>query len=460
MKKIAILLLVLFCVGDLVANISNKNFTVVIDAGHGGRDPGAIRGRIKEKDINLGVAIELGKMIEGLRDVDVVYTRQTDVFVDLEKRSVIANKAKANLFISIHTNSTAATTTRASGADTYILGLARSAENLAVAKRENSVIKYEDDYTTKYEGFDPDSPESYIIFEFMTNQYMQQSLDVASYIQKDIKGVAKRVDRGVRQAGFLVLRESSMPSILIELGFINNPTEAKYLSSAQGQKEMARAIFSGFQKYREDYLKRGGVTTSSNQTAAKPSPVAQSNQSKPSATTSNGSKEYRVQFLYAVRKLPSNSSLFKGVVPTGYTEDKGFKYTVGATTDYDEIVRLHSEVRKVFSDAFIVEVDANTGTKINSSGTTSNAVTNSAKPTKTNSGRVEYYVQFLISPQKLDTNSARFQGLKNVTHYYDGAYKYIVGGTTDYQEVLRTHNQVKRKFKDAFIIRMKDGKRL
>lgn len=371
MKKLVTLCIGLFLVFGMIHS-SNTDFTIVIDPGHGGRDPGAIRGAIKEKNINLGVATELGRLIErNMSDVKVVYTRKTDVFVALEKRSEIANKAKANLFISIHTNSTAATTTRASGADTYILGLARSAENLAVAKRENAVIKYEDDYTTKYEGFDPDSPESYIIFEFMTNQYMQQSLDIASYIQKDFKNVARRIDRGVRQAGFLVLRESSMPSILIELGFINNPTEAKYLSSEQGQKAMASAIYAGFRKYKEDYNKREGVAPVKNSNAVKPSPVAKNNEqvtsiplvSSPSSsvkssqnTTKGGAIEYRVQFLFSPRKLSDNSPRFQGLKEVSFYQDGGFKYTVGSTTNYNEILRLQTEVRKKFKDAFIIRM--------------------------------------------------------------------------------------------------------
>lgn len=222
MKRILSLVFFLAAFCCMTFAVDSK-FIVVIDPGHGGRDAGAVRGSHREKDINLGVALALGQLIEkNYNDVKVVYTRKTDVFVALDRRAEIANKAKANLFISIHTNSTAARTTNAIGADTYILGLARSEENLAVAKRENSVILLEDDYTTTYEGFDPNSPESYIIFEFMSNKFMEQSLELANYIQKDFKDIAKRNDRGVRQAGFLVLRKTSMPSILIELGFINN----------------------------------------------------------------------------------------------------------------------------------------------------------------------------------------------------------------------------------------------
>lgn len=390
MKRILFLLVGLVFVCGVYA--LDKDFVIVIDPGHGGKDPGAIRGDLKEKTINLAVANELGRLIEkNMPEVEVVYTRKTDVFVPLEKRSEIANQNKANLFISIHTNSTAAKTTSVSGADTYILGLARSAENLAVAKRENSVIKYEDDYTTKYEGFDPDSPESYIIFEFMTNQYMQQSLDVASFIQSDFKNKAKRVDRGVRQAGFLVLRESGMPSILVELGYINNSVEGKYLNSPTGQRTMASAIYSGFKKYKEDFDKKRGVTPASNnveeqtpisaspkataqvsptpqpkapaqtQTAKSVQPKADTNRTtaltpKSSSTTPSGVTEYRIQFLYEQVKLPENSPRFKGLQNVSYYEDNGYKYTVGSTTDFNDIRKLHNEVKKKFSDSFIIQM--------------------------------------------------------------------------------------------------------
>ena len=372
MKRFLLLFtgLILFC-GMLISS----DFVVVIDPGHGGKDPGSLRGAIKEKTINLAVALELGRQIErNMPDVKVVYTRKTDVFIPLEQRTKIANQNKAHLFISIHTNSTTAKTTRATGADTYILGLARSAENLAVAKRENSVIKYEDDYTTKYEGFDPDSPESYIIFEFMTNHHMQQSLDMASHVQSAFKKNAKRVDRGVRQAGFLVLRESGMPSILIELGFINNPTEASYLNSAAGQQAMATSIYTGFKKYKEEFDKIGKeqtppkLTVETNQQQQQPStPTPQKEQ--PAATVVAQQKtpatrsaipadaiEYRVQFLYSQVKLQDNSPRFKGMQDVSYYVDNGYKYTVGSSTDFNEIRRLFREVQKKFSDAFIIRM--------------------------------------------------------------------------------------------------------
>lgn len=224
-------------------------YTVVIDPGHGGRDVGAV-GRIsREKDINLKVALALGNLIKkNYPGIRVVYTRSKDSFVELRRRAEIANKAKADLFISIHTNSTASGRkgTTARGTETYTLGMHRAADNLAVAKRENSVITLETNYKQTYEGFDPSSSESYIIFEFMQDQYMAASVEFARLVQNQFASTAKRVNKGVHQAGFLVLREVSMPSVLIELGFINNRKEEQYLASASGQKQLARSIYNAF----------------------------------------------------------------------------------------------------------------------------------------------------------------------------------------------------------------------
>lgn len=368
MKRFFIFLLTsfIFC-GYIFAN--DGKFTVVIDPGHGGRDGGAVRGKYKEKDINLGVAKVLGELIEkNHKDVKVIYTRKNDTFVDLNKRAAIANKAKANLFISIHTNSTAAKSTSVSGADTYILGLARSAENLEVAKRENSVILLEDDYTSKYQGFDPNSPESYIIFEFMTNKYMEQSLNFAGLVQKDFKNKAKRVDRGVRQAGFLVLRQTSMPSVLIELGFINNPTEAKFLSTKSGQRTMGTAIYSGFKNYKREFDKRQGKPsfTENNQVDIEEEYivdeepiVSEQNTTRTSTTNSKigaNQIEYRVQFLVSEKVLPQKSSRLKGLSPVDYyKEGKSYKYTYGSTNDFNEILKIQKQVKTKFKDAFVVK---------------------------------------------------------------------------------------------------------
>jgi len=393
MKKILSLFVLIF-IANIICAIDSK-FVVVIDAGHGGKDSGATRGAYKEKNINLGVALVLGQLIEkNYKDVKVVYTRKTDVFVDLDRRASIANKAKANLFISIHTNSTAAKSTTVSGADTYILGLARSQENLEVAKRENSVILLEDDYTTKYEGFDPNSPESYIIFEFMTNKFMEQSLQFATFVQADFRSVAKRADRGVRQAGFLVLRKTSAPSVLIELGFINNSAEASFLSSKPGQQSMATAIYSGFKKYKRDFDKKQG----------------------------------------------------KFVAGTSSKEDLTIDDSLTESTTVENI-----------QEEVPTEVPISTS-KVVSLGKESKNNTSSKKVAK---DQIEYRVQFLISPKKLSGNSSEFKGLSPVTHYKDGnSYKYMYGSTTDENEIIRIQRRVRTKFKDAFVVKFKNGERI
>ena len=238
-------------IATLIMSLSMQAFTLVIDAGHGGKDPGAAGRKSKEKNINLAVALELGRLVvKNCVDVKVVYTRKTDVFVELDERARIANKAKADLFISIHVNSTAARV-GPQGTETYTLGMHRAADNLEVAKRENSVITLESNYEQRYEGFDPKSSESYIIFELMQDQNMEKSVRLARLIQQQMRSSAKRVDKGVFQAGFLVLRATSMPSALVELGYINNPTEEQYLTSKDGQAALARSIYNAFVQYKK-----------------------------------------------------------------------------------------------------------------------------------------------------------------------------------------------------------------
>lgn len=249
MKRSFVFILLLISILTLQA----KDFTLVIDAGHGGKDAGALGKSSKEKNINLAVALELGRLIkQNCPDVKVVYTRSTDVFVELDERANIANRNKADLFISIHTNSTAAGLkgTTVQGTETYTLGMHRAAENLAVAKRENSVITMESNYEEKYEGFDPKSSESYIIFELMQDNNMASSVKFAKGIQQQFRTTAGRVDKGVQQAGFLVLRETSMPSVLVELGFINNANEEQYLISNNGTAQLARSIYNAFVSYK------------------------------------------------------------------------------------------------------------------------------------------------------------------------------------------------------------------
>ena len=245
MKRLAFIAL------TLILSLSAQAYTLVIDAGHGGKDPGAIGRKSKEKNINLAVALAFGKLVEqNCPDVKVVYTRKTDVFVELDERANIANRNKADLFVSIHVNSTAAKN-GPQGTETYTLGMHRAADNLEVAKRENSVITLESNYEQKYEGFDPKSSESYIIFELMQDKNMEQSVNFAKLVQQQFKSTAGRVNKGVYQAGFLVLRATSMPSALIELGYINNANEETYLCSVAGQSALAKSIYNAFKAYKK-----------------------------------------------------------------------------------------------------------------------------------------------------------------------------------------------------------------
>lgn len=444
---IVLLFTILFLSSSAISAAEDK-FVVVIDAGHGGKDGGAVRGTYKEKEINLAVALTLGKLIEAnMKDVKVIYTRKNDTFVDLYKRAEIANKAKANLFISIHTNSTAAKTTTASGADTYILGLARSDENLEVAKRENSVILLEDNYTKRYEGFDPKSPESNIIFEFMTNKYMDQSLQFASYTQNGFSKVARRVDRGVAQAGFLVLRESGMPSVLIELGFINNPTEAKYLSSSTGQRAMASAIYSGFEQYKKDFDKRqskGSSTIPAKVTETK-------TEQAPPTANKNTSAQTPVKEV-AQNTASNNKTISKPAITNSKPAQERPIQIVK-----EEVKPNKEEQNKSKNIKSSPINNSSTSNKQQTSSTPKSENENSKVP----SGAIEYRVQILTSMGQLSANAPAFKGLSPISSYKDGnVYKYTYGSTTDEIEAQRLQRKARTIFKDAFVIKFKDGARI
>lgn len=349
--------LIIYCLGVLFLIpaediFAQKNgFTVVIDPGHGGRDPGAIGSSSKEKDLVLSVGKKLGNLIKNNhQDVTVLYTRNTDRFVELDKRAEIANKAKADLYISLHCNALDRKKRSPQGVETFVLGLHRSKDNLDVAKAENSVILYEDDYSAKYQGFDPNEPESYIIFEFMTDQYLQQSIYFASLVQNKLVNNSKRVNRDVRQAGFLVLREVAMPSILVELGYISNVMDEQYMKSESGQESMANSVYLAFKEYKREYDKKSHVFTNPQQrktTAVNPPDTG---------ITSGGVSEYRIQFLTASRKLANNSPQLKGLNPVDfYIDGTTYKYTYGRSPDLSEAIKTLKTVQGKFKDAFIIE---------------------------------------------------------------------------------------------------------
>ncbi|MDE6546096.1 MAG: N-acetylmuramoyl-L-alanine amidase [Paramuribaculum sp.] len=384
---LSVLLAALAVEAALPSKGSNKKadeFVVVIDAGHGGGDYGAIGAKTNEKSINLGVAKRVRDILaEQAPEIKVVMTRSTDKFVTLNGRADIANKAGGDLFVSIHTNSVDKKNPNrltVAGASVYTLGLGRSDENLAVAMRENSVMTLEPDYSTTYEGFDPNSAESYIIFEMDRDLHMDQSISAAKAVQNELIAQASRVDRGVRQAGFLVLRATSMPAILIELDFICNPRQESYMASDKGREELGRAIATGICTYKEGVdraraaIDGGGKATPSRvkpvSSTAKPEAKASDKAVKTASHTStkkqtaDGGKLddvpdsvfYRIQFMTSPKVLAKGDKRLKGLpAPVNWYRHGGsVKYVTGRYLTEAEATAALSEVRRRYSDAFVI----------------------------------------------------------------------------------------------------------
>ena len=341
-------------------------FVLVIDPGHGGKDTGALGRLGKEKNINLAVAKLAGQYIAGEHpDVKIIYTRTKDVFIGLDERADIANKANANLFISIHSNALSDRNSSISGAEVYVFGITRAAENLEVAKRENSVILLEDNYEQKYEGYDPNSAESSIIFEFMVNLYAEQSLNFASMVERELVKTAKRENRGVKQAAYLVLRKSSMPRILIELDYISNAGAENFLLSEKGQQSLALAISNAFTEYKKGFDSKENSSTK-DAPVTPPSTVLPEKIQQPAANEQASAKPaeqekpassgriYKIQILASIKKLPEKSRELKGYKADYYVEGKYYKYTVGESSDWNEINRLQQKIAKDFKAAFII----------------------------------------------------------------------------------------------------------
>lgn len=363
LKKITLLLVAfLFLAAGMYA--ANQRFTLVIDAGHGGHDAGALGAKSKEKNINLNVALAFGRYVErNMPDVRVIYTRTTDVFIPLHDRANIANKANADLFISVHTNALPAGKI-ARGFETYSLGMHRAKDNLDVAMRENSVISMEKGYQQTYQGFDPKSSESYIIFEFIQGKNMERSVEIARSIQNSVCQNANRPDKGVHQAGFLVLRETSMPSCLIELGFITTPDEENLLNDESRIDDIAKAIYVGFAKYKNKYDKRVTIPYRSQASEGNDIPsivpdsykrtVAPVKKQTPASVKSDA-PVFKVQILVSSRVLRKGDAHFKGEENyDSYQESGMVKYTIGASANYNEIYQLRKSLLDKFPEAFII----------------------------------------------------------------------------------------------------------
>ena len=339
--------------------------TVVIDPGHGGRDPGTVPpgGKNVEKQINLSVALKLGKLIENAYpDVNVLYTRKTDVFVSLYSRADFANKNHADLFISIHANSVRNDPVP-SGSETFTMGIENSPSSMEVSMLENSVIAYEDDYHTTYQGFDPNNPESYIIFNLLQNAHLEQSVDFADLVQKSFGKNPITRNRGIKQGRLLVLLRTAMPSVLVELGFLSNASDRKILTSDDGQQKLAVALFTAFKEYKTKYDRQyknvNPIIDSTITKSETPDTVASTTATTTTTTATTpapapATPTYRVQILALGRLLPSDAPEFKGYPDIRHTQAGNFyRYTTGSFASKGEAQSYCNKVRKDFPQAFV-----------------------------------------------------------------------------------------------------------
>ncbi|WP_026302630.1 N-acetylmuramoyl-L-alanine amidase family protein [Psychroflexus tropicus] len=347
------LLLLLFCLAFTVfsnssySQSSSDKFVVVLDAGHGGEDPGNRGNGYYEKDIALKIVLKVGKELEKYEDLKVMYTRTTDVFIPLDKRAKIANDAKADLFVSIHCNGVA--NSAPSGTETFVLGLHRNEDNLEIAMKENSVIKFEDDYEVKYDGFDPTSPESYIGFTIMQEEFLDQSVLLANFVQNQFQGSLNLKNRGVKQAGFLVLRETYMPSVLIETGFLTNKTEGAFLNSKKGQQKLSNAIVDGINNYK-NIINIKAIEAE----------LSEYRVSSQDVMEDFSSVSFKVQLAASSRKIEPSPQNFKELSPiTRHQENDLFKYLFGDTNNYVNAQTLKDKAKaEGYTSAFIVAFDS------------------------------------------------------------------------------------------------------
>lgn len=365
------LLLLSFCVFTAMAQKKNAKFTVVLDAGHGGKDPGNSYHGFVEKEIALKTTLKVGDLLEKQKDFEVVYTRQTDVFIELVNRPKVANKINADLFVSIHCNSV--TNQTPAGTETFVMGLSRSNMNLEVAKKENSVILLEDNYKKTYEGFDPHKPESLAGLKIKQEDNLNSSITLASIIQDNFTNNLSRKTRGVKQQPLWVLDAAYMPGVLIELGFLSNKEEGEYLNSEEGQDQMAEQIAKAIMAYKKDFFSENASVEEDKPIVKPPKPakeevkeitkaitqeVAEVKQSDTVVVPTSENGKYKIQLFASSKKRDMNSPDFKGLKAISFTFDNNlYKYFYGSASDLNEAKKLCQEAKKSgFSDAFVVVI--------------------------------------------------------------------------------------------------------
>ncbi|WP_338336048.1 N-acetylmuramoyl-L-alanine amidase [Marseilla massiliensis] len=441
-------LLVLFAT---VVVAANKRFTLVIDAGHGGNDAGA-RGKFsKEKNINLNVALAFGRFVErNCPDVRVIYTRKTDVFVTLHERANIANRNKADLFVSIHTNALPKGKI-ARGMETYTLGMHRVADNLDVAKRENSVILYEDNYKQHYEGFDPRSSESYIMFEFLQDRNMAKSVELAKYVQKRACAEAGRPNKGVKQAGFLVLRETSMPSCLVELGFITTPDEENYLNSSDGVDALGRGIYKAFVDYKRKYDRSVTVPFQPDSDDEIRIPSVVPDEDKPARQTRRQRRKREKEEAGEAKAVRDDAASIAAELAKARGGEQQAPAEAAAKAG-DEVARPGADGSRAMA------ADGNGAAKVAEAAEAQPAP--ARQPNAQQPDVPVFKVQIMASGNSLPAGSKQFKGLDGVECYEDGGmYKYTYGSSVDYNEIYRLRKSVLDKFPEAFIVAFKGGLR-
>ena len=463
--KALFLTLCITTAGILQAAVTDR-FTLVIDAGHGGHDSGAKGSFSYEKNINLSVALAFGKYVErNCPDVRVVYTRKKDVFVPLYERAEIANRNKANLFVSVHTN--ALPKGRISrGFETYTLGDGRShgtKTNLDVAKRENSVIFMEKDYKQHYVGYDPNSAESNIMFEFVQDHNMQQSVECAKLLQRNVCSMAGRINKGVHQDNFAVLRLTSMPACLIELGFITTPDEEKALNDANMVDRIGRGIYNAFIEYKSKQA--GGITIpykplpetdneveAKNETKNKPEAK---NDTKPEAKNNAKPEARKNTKSEAKTNVQSEQSLM------ALEEDIiTFDEKAGKATNNKPVAKPTQEVKQTAAKPTSMAKPIQETKPAQETKPVQETKPASVAQNVEQSAPV-FKIQIMTSSRKLKANDAAFKGLKGVDFYSEGnSYKYTYGASANYNEIYRLRKEVVEQFPSCFIIALKDGQRM
>ena len=462
------LLFHLFAFSPLTTEAANKTFTLVIDAGHGGFDTGAIgKGKVKEKNLTLRYALAFGKMVEqNCPDVKVIYTRKTDTFVELYRRAEIANKNKADLFISIHINALPKGRV-ARGFQTYTLGTSKRTgkktgvlENLEVAKRENSVIFLEKDYKQTYQGYDPNSPESNIMFEFIQDKNMENSVELAKYMQKYVCQATGRQNMGAQQDNLAVLRLSSMPGCLVECGFISTSDEETFMNSQAAAEKYAKGFFNAFQAYRRNH--GGGASISVQpQVEPKPTPVVALEERKAAADTiltiapppvvPEPQREVKPELQLEVKPEP-----LKEVKPEPQPEAKP-QVVPEPKSEVKPEVKL--EVKPEPKPA--AKPAGKSEPKPEAKPEPKPVPQPVAQPSAPQPQGPVFKVQIFASSALVKAGDTRFKGLSNTGYYKDGGlYKYTVGDSTDYNAINRLRREISDKFPQAFVVAFKDGVRM